>query len=103
MKLIYESRRPRFFILKDDMQWIIASKKVIDRSTLRMSREAVSPQTVLYRYTGLTYHPNLQNLLDELAEYHFRKFAKKIEKIEKLGDAVLKTYELIDKVSKELK
>ena len=66
---------------RDAIQWILST-------------------TPSYREDGVewknrTFHPNLTNLLDELAETYFKKNSKKISEIKELDKAITKTYKLI--------
>lgn len=85
VRLIYESKRPKFAIMVDSLQWILARKQGANGV-----------------WRDKTYHGNLCNLLDTLAEHQFRKFATKVEELKDLDRAVAKTYRLISRIYSKL-
>jgi len=85
-KLIYENSRPKFAISREKYQWILSRKQ--------------SPRG---EWTDNTYHLNLVDLLDELAEQQFRRYTKRLNDLRDLDRSVSKTYNLIAKVGQELK
>ena len=90
MKLIYLSKRPKFAILTDKYQWILSNSWYPSSSDKGRSYRT--------KYCDLTYHPNLSNLLDELAEQQFRNFATKIDNLKELDKSISKVYKLISRV-----
>lgn len=107
-KLIYESKRPKFAILVDDMQWILAKKlkQITDKQYIPNSDWCVTRKSetgdVFYRWVDTSYFSNMQAVLDHLCEWAFRRYAHKVGELSELGDAVLKTYKLIDRVAGKL-
>ena len=78
-RIIYKSKRPKFTIKADSRQWILCDH----------SKET-------------WYYPNLSNLLDDLAEHFFKKYANKINDIKHLEKAIDKVYDLIERVAQEI-
>jgi hypothetical protein len=85
MKLIYESKRPIFYILTDEMQWILSFNQLQGKD----GRD---------RYKRMTYHSGLGDLLSYLAETLFRKEAKKVKQLTDLSEVVYKVHKQIEKV-----
>ncbi len=88
-KIIFESKKPVFNIQVDGRQWILSKSKV-DRTDGRTE------------WTDDTYHPNLCNLLDELAETYFKNYSKKVDDLKDLEKSVIKVYKLIETVKERL-
>lgn len=82
MKIIYESENPVFAIGCDDLQWILGRTKK-NRSDGKLE------------WDGLTYHPTLSLLMDELTEHFFRKYATKVSQLADLDKTIEKVYLLI--------
>ena len=83
--IVYENNKPKFAIGIDHYQWILAKQKKKRGEWMDKS-----------------YHPNLSNLLDELAEFMFKKNTKKLEEIKDLEKAIDKTYHLIELLGPKL-
>jgi hypothetical protein len=80
-KIVYESKKPKFAIRCDEMQWILSKqqgKKV---------------------WAGNSYYPTLAMLLEDLAEWQFRVKVKKVSELKELDKTINKVYKLIDKVA----
>lgn len=79
--VVYISKRPKFVIFKDKYQWIFCQRQ----------RERGD-------WEDKSYHPNLSNLLDELAEAMFKRNTKMVKGLRDLDDSIEKTYKLILRV-----
>jgi hypothetical protein len=90
MQIIYESEKPIFAIGKDELQYILATSKK-------------NRADGTYTWDNRTFHPNLCNLLDYLAESQFRANTTRVKELKDLEKAVTKVYQLISTVSEELK
>jgi hypothetical protein len=89
MRIIYESKRPKFAILVDRYQWIVAMKKK------KVKRK-------IY-WTDKSYYPTLGILLDDLAETLFRKNVKKVKELSELSKVIDRVYKIIDRANIDLK
>lgn len=89
MKLIYESKRPKFAILVDQYQWILAWKtaKITDKNPNGWKADS--------------YFPYLELLLEDLYETLGRKFAKPVNTLDELSDSFKKAQKVIDRVARE--
>lgn len=87
-RVVFISYKPKFAILTDKYNWIIA------KSGRR--------QKTGYVWTNREYHPNLSNLLDALAETYFKKKSKQLKTLQDLDKSIIRTYRLIERVSKKL-
>jgi len=85
MKIVYESTSPEFAIGKDELQWILCSKKQLcKRGT---------------EWGDKSYYSNLSNLLDGLAEDMFRKNTTKLNELKELDNSISEVYNLITRLS----
>ena len=84
MKIIYESKKLRFAIGKDTYQWIICKRAGC-------------------QWKSESFHPNLCNLLDELAEVYFKKFTKRLKTLKDLEKSITKVYRLNKRIYNRLK
>ncbi len=83
-KIIFESKKPKFAVLVDEYQWILAThKRVRGNGDIEWSER--------------TYHPNLANLFEYLAEILFKKNAKKVSQLKDMEKTIIKVYDLIEK------
>lgn len=88
-KIIFESKKPLFAIQRDSYQWILSSaRNVRDDGRIEWGEN--------------TYHPNICNLLIELAENQFKRKTKKISELKDIQLSVAKVYDLIESVSQRL-
>ena len=92
MRLIYENSRPKFYILVDEYQWILAMVRL---NRVRDGKEG-------YEYKKMTYYPNLCNLFEELIEKLLRDKVKKVEDLKDVMKYQESVYQLIEKVLGEV-
>lgn len=78
MRIVYQSKKPKFEIGRDRYQWILKKES-------------------LY-----CYFPTLSLLFDGLAEEMFRNYTIKLKTIKDLDKSINKVYNLIDKVSSDM-
>ncbi len=88
-KLIFESKKPKFAILCDKNQFILARRKV------KAGKRVV--------WGDRSYYSLISLLLDDLAEFQFKNNPKRLKEIKDLEKKVISVYKLIDRVSKSLK
>lgn len=89
MFVVYESKKPVFAIGRDELQWILAKSKV-ERADGRVD------------WADRTYHPYLTDILSHLAEYYYRKNAKKQGELADIQKSVAETQKLIEDVGEDL-
>lgn len=93
-KVVYESKRPKFAILVDDLNWILAFKEV-KRRVWKGGRTGSG-------WKAEEYHSNIQNLLDSLAERLIKRGTKPYSGFKGIEEATDRVYGKIDKIYKKL-